>query len=220
MAIRDVFIIMPFGDQRVLTAEGERLYSAEHFDDVYAILCEAVASHDTATVVNRMEQPYGNLVSAIVKRLASADVVIAVLAGRNPNVFYELGVRHSLRLNTIMLVEHRDEYPFDLSAYFSQQYSVTHESGRRNLQEFIKKRLAELEVQALPDSPVLDVLQQSEYEQLRVLNTWETRRAAMIFEGLVGEVRLAFNSFMPAITLALEHEKTDEPPSYQPISLP
>lgn len=219
MSIRDVFIIMPFVEQRLLTAEGERVYTTEHFDDVYTILTDAVRAYNRSTIVNRMEQPYGNLVNAIIKRLAQADAVIAVLAGRNPNVFYELGVRHSLRLNTIMLVEQRDEYPFDLSAYFSHQYSVTHESGRRALREFIATRLREIEKQALPDSPVLDVLQQSEFEQLRVLNTWETRRAAMIFEGLIREVRQIYATFTPRITQTMEHEDSATRPEYKRIAL-
>ena len=84
MQIRDVFVIMPFSEQRLLTANGERTYDRQHFDDVYAVLLDAVHAFDSTIVVNRMEQPYGNLVNAIIKRLASADVVIAVLAGKTP----------------------------------------------------------------------------------------------------------------------------------------
>jgi len=188
VTIRDVFIVMPFTEQQVILRGAQRTYSSAHLDDVYAIICDSVREYDESITVSRMDQPYGNLVSAIIQRLSTADVVIAVLAGRNPNVFYELGIRHSLRRNTIMLVEDRDEYPFDLSAYFSHEYSIAHESDRRALKAFIGSRLAEITSKSLPDSPVLDVLQQAEHEHLRVLNAWETRRALMVLAGIVHEI--------------------------------
>jgi len=179
---------MPFGEETLMIEGSERKYPKKCFDDVYAILLRAVQEYGEDVVVDRMEQPYGNLMDAIIRRLASADVVIAVLTGRNPNVFYELGIRHSLRLNTIMLLEEWDEYPFDLSSYFSHRYSVEHETERNTLVSFIKARLKDIEGQGLPDSPVLSILQESEFEQLRVINTWETRKAGIILEGLVREV--------------------------------
>jgi hypothetical protein len=220
MQIRDVFVIMPFSEQRLLTANGERTYDRQHFDDVYAVLLDAVHAFDSTIVVNRMEQPYGNLVNAIIKRLASADVVIAVLAGKNPNVFYELGVRHSLRLNTIMLVEHRDEYPFDLTAYFSKEYSIAHDRERKQLATFITDRLSEIKVQPLPDSPVLDVLKQAEFEQLRVLNMLETRRAAMILSGILGETLKIDLIFARSFTSVnrIRTGKLDGPPPQMALS--
>jgi hypothetical protein len=188
MVVRDIFVIMPFTEQTFLAKDGQhRVYTQHHFDDVYAEIKLAVHEFRPNCRVDRMEQPYGNLLAAIIKRLSSADVVIAVLSGRNPNVFYELGVRHSLRRNTIMLVENRDEYPFDMQPYFSHQFSVEHDSDRDQLRLFIKKRLVEFDQAALPDSPVIDVLQLSEFEQLRVLNAWETRRAAVVMEGVARE---------------------------------
>lgn len=188
MPVNNVFIIMPFSEQTIVAEAATRTYSKAHLDDVYTILKEAVQEFRPGIVVDRMEQPYGNLVAAIIERLSSADVVIAVLSGKNPNVFYELGVRHSLRLNTIMLVEHWDEYPFDLSSYFSQRFAIDHVGDRNELKSFIKSRLKILDAQSLPDSPVLDVLQRSEIEQLKVINAWETRRAALLMEGLSREV--------------------------------
>ncbi|MBI4881351.1 MAG: hypothetical protein HY812_17075 [Planctomycetes bacterium] len=151
-----------------------------------------------------MEQPFGNLVAAIIRRLASSDVVIAVLSARNPNVFYELGVRHSLRLNTVMLVEQWDEYPFDLQSYFSHKFSVAHEADRDDLKAFVKARLVQCDKAALPDSPVLDILRTSEVEQLRVINAWETRRAAIMIEGLVSEVTGVLRVFQKCLKTAHE----------------
>lgn len=50
----------------------------------------------------------------IVKRIISASVVIANIDGRNPNVFYELGVAHALNKDVILLSSSIDSVPFDL----------------------------------------------------------------------------------------------------------
>lgn len=195
MSIQNVFIIMPFGEESVVAKKEKHAYSKAYFDDLHRILVDAVIGYKKKITVDRMQQPYGNLVSAIIKRLATADVVISVLTGRNPNVFYELGIRHSLRKNTIMLVENWDEYPFDLNSYFSRRYSIKHEADRDDLKTFIKSRLSDLESNTLPDSPVMDVLNTSEFEQLRVINTWETRRAAILVDGLVLETLRIYGIF-------------------------
>lgn len=189
MRIKNIFIIMPFQEQRVVLSSGDELhYRTQHFDDVYRILRTSVESHNANIKVDRMERPFGNLLSAIIERLASSDVVIAILAGRNPNVFYELGIRHSLRLNTIMLVEDRREYPFDLNSYFSHQYSIQSEASRGELRSFVVERLVYIEQhERQEDSPVLDVLRRKEYEHLRVVDILETRRAALVLHGLIGE---------------------------------
>lgn len=43
-----------------------------------------------------------------------ARVVIADLTGRNPNVFYELGIAHTLGKPVVMLTQSMDFVPFDL----------------------------------------------------------------------------------------------------------
>ena len=61
----------------------------------------------------------GSIAADVVRRLATADIVIADLTDLNPNVFYELGIRHALRgQGTIMIVDkNRTDIPFDLKPY-------------------------------------------------------------------------------------------------------
>ena len=61
----------------------------------------------------------GSIAADVVRRLATADVVIADLSDLNANVFYELGIRHALRgQGTIMIVDKsRTDVPFDLKPY-------------------------------------------------------------------------------------------------------
>jgi nucleoside 2-deoxyribosyltransferase len=43
-----------------------------------------------------------------------ARVVVAELTGRNPNVFYELGIAHTLGKPVIMIAQAIEDVPFDL----------------------------------------------------------------------------------------------------------
>ena len=52
-----------------------------------------------------------------------ADFVIADISTLNPNVLYELGVRHALRPNTtIVISEDQTKYPFDLNHTIITKY--------------------------------------------------------------------------------------------------
>ena len=45
-----------------------------------------------------------------------SKLVLADLSGKNPNVFYELGLAHALAKPAILVVENMDDVPFDLRA--------------------------------------------------------------------------------------------------------
>jgi nucleoside 2-deoxyribosyltransferase len=52
----------------------------------------------------------------VLKLIFRARVVIVNLNGRNPNVFYELGIAHALGKPTILLSKSFNELPFDLKS--------------------------------------------------------------------------------------------------------
>jgi hypothetical protein len=56
----------------------------------------------------------GVILTTIVRRLLQAPLVIADLSGRNPNVFYELAVRHTFRKPVILLMQQGEAVPFDV----------------------------------------------------------------------------------------------------------
>jgi hypothetical protein len=57
--------------------------------------------------------------------LNQADVVLADLTDMNPNVFYELGVRHTLKNRTILVSQSWDDVPSDLRQYGVIIYNTT-----------------------------------------------------------------------------------------------
>jgi hypothetical protein len=65
-----------------------------------------------------------NVLKDVVRGIATADLVVAELTSRNPNVLYELGVSHALRRNTVLITQSMEDIPFDLRTYRVIRYST------------------------------------------------------------------------------------------------
>jgi nucleoside 2-deoxyribosyltransferase len=100
--------------------------------------CIKIAVHESKMECKRADNIFHNssIVEVIWTEICSAEVIIADLTGKNPNVFYELGIAHTLGKETIMITQNRDDVPFDLRHLRYIEYSNT----GRGLQE-LKKQL-------------------------------------------------------------------------------
>lgn len=54
------------------------------------------------------------IIQDVVSLIDRSRVVICDLSGRNPNVFYEAGISHTLGREVILITQHADDVPFDL----------------------------------------------------------------------------------------------------------
>jgi hypothetical protein len=107
--------------------------------------------------VDELSRP-GSITKDIVKGIFEADVVIADLTDRNPNVFYELGIAHSTGNKTIMTSQRGSDIPFDVGHYRIILYEQTITGSRkfsRELDNAIKELLKSLEQ---TNNPVQEVL--------------------------------------------------------------
>lgn len=57
----------------------------------------------------------GTITRQIIDYILKSRLVVADLSYHNPNVFYELAIRHAARLPTVQIVRGQDRIPFDLS---------------------------------------------------------------------------------------------------------
>lgn len=59
----------------------------------------------------------GNLLRQIVEMILKSQLIIALLDGKNPNVFYEIGLAHSIGKPVILIANMQDKnnMPFDIS---------------------------------------------------------------------------------------------------------
>ncbi len=56
----------------------------------------------------------GKIVDQVWQGITQAKVLVAELTGRNPNVFYELGLAHALEKPVVLVSSNQDDVPFDL----------------------------------------------------------------------------------------------------------
>lgn len=56
----------------------------------------------------------GSINKLIIEKIVNCELVIANLTSVNPNVMYELGIRHSFEKRVITVTEHGTKLPFDI----------------------------------------------------------------------------------------------------------
>jgi len=98
------------------------------------------------------------IVSDIIKGIFQADVIVADLSGFNPNVFYELGVAHTVGNKTIIICERtKQELPFDLKSYRVIFYDKSIKGIKEELRGRLEKTLRDFSTwSAQRTNPVQD----------------------------------------------------------------
>lgn len=67
-----------------------------------------------AVRADELERP-GMITSQVIQHVIAAPLVVADLTDRNPNVFYELAVRHAIRKPFIQIIRKGETIPFDVA---------------------------------------------------------------------------------------------------------
>ena len=109
------FIIGPIGDRLAEFGDDARTEYEQALQVVEHVIEPACATNGIHNPIraDRIVSP-GEIPEQVFELIRTADVVIADLTGGNPNVMYELGLRHTLDKCTICIGEiHR--LPFDVS---------------------------------------------------------------------------------------------------------
>lgn len=80
------------------------------------------------------------IIQDVVNLIVRANVVVCDCTGKNPNVFYEIGIAHTLGKEVILLTQHQDDVPFDLRHLRYIRY-LNNEQGCERLSGEISSRL-------------------------------------------------------------------------------
>lgn len=105
---RKAFVISPIGKH------GSKL--RERADEVLKRFLEP-AGAQRGYVPYRGDQlcTPGIVMPQVVKSVLDASMILAYVAGDNPNVFYELAIAHTLRKPVVMVAEPHEPLPFDIA---------------------------------------------------------------------------------------------------------
>jgi MAP3K TRAFs-binding domain len=105
------FVLMPFG--RKTDAAGR----VTNFDSVYQkLIAPAVEQAGLEPIRADEEKIGGTIHKPMFERLMLCSYAVADITGANPNVFYELGIRHALRpSSTVILFVEGTVIPFDIA---------------------------------------------------------------------------------------------------------
>lgn len=96
------FVLMPF---------------RQELDELYQeVIKPAIESEELRMRCVRSDEIYTTrpIMEDIWEHIQKANIIIAELTGRNPNVFYELGISHAIRKKTVLITQTMDDVPFDL----------------------------------------------------------------------------------------------------------
>lgn len=120
----DVFVLMPF------KPELKPVYE-DHLRPISQGLGLAIARADDFFTAH-------SVMSDVWAAVCAARVLIADCTGRNPNVFYEIGLAHVLGKDVVLITQNSEDVPFDLGHLRRLEYQYT----PRGMDEF-EKRLSE-----------------------------------------------------------------------------
>jgi hypothetical protein len=106
---RVCFVISPIGDSESDT----RKRSDQILKHLICPVCE-IAGYKPVRA-DQISEP-GIITTQVIQHIIDDPMVIADLTGRNPNVFYELAIRHALRKPYVQIIQRGERIPFDVSA--------------------------------------------------------------------------------------------------------
>ena len=116
-----VFVIMPFAD----------LFTPVYEDHIKA-LCDRIGytclRADLIDGANIVMNDIWSLIN-------NSSIIICDCTGKNPNVFYELGIAHTIGKNVICITQNSEDIPFDIKHIRYIKYDFT----PRGMKQFEQK---------------------------------------------------------------------------------
>ena len=154
------FVVMPFGKKPLNDGSG-RTYD---FDKVYRVMMRRAIQQAGLEPIRADEHKGGNLIHTdMFKDLRDQKVVLADLSLHNPNVFYELGIRHVMSSKgTVLMCREGSELPFDVKLSRVIFYKYDGENLDWEVAEHVVQELQlalEEAQRGVPDSPVYALLE-------------------------------------------------------------
>ena len=185
------FIITPIG-----SAESETFKKTNGL--IASIIDPVLKTFDFKAVPAYEIPNSGSINRQILKSILNDKLVIANLTGLNPNVMYELAVRHAVRLPVIIMAEHGTNLPFDITdqrTIFYHDTLLGAEEAKPKLTNAIQAALDDSNI----DNPIYQVIEEgsiikASHEKEQSFNEYLIKRIDQLENNITSIKKKTFNS--------------------------
>lgn len=116
---------------------------AKEFDDVYeAIESAAKQAYYSCKRADKVWESH-EIIQDIFNLIRAAAIIVVDISGKNANVFYELGIAHTLGKEAIIISSDTDRIPFDIGHHRILKYYPNHE-GFEELEKKLRDRFSSI----------------------------------------------------------------------------
>jgi hypothetical protein len=103
---------------------------------------------------DEIDEP-GMITSQVLRAVQESPLVVADLTGHNPNVLYELAVRHAIEKPVIHAIEPKlSKIPFDIAGFRTIEFDLTDPDSIESAVEQLKKQTEQAEKGKWGETPV------------------------------------------------------------------
>lgn len=165
---------------------------AEHYPDFEIVRADTISAP-------------GLIDTQIIEPLLDADLVIADITTLNPNVFYEIGIRHVVQKPIVHMHLEGESIPFDISIFRSIPFSRTAFHDVERAKNDLKKALSAVFIEDYRvDNPVTRTRARFEFEK-----SASPKEQVLIAEIEALNQRLANLERVPVVTYAHNNDRTE-----------
>lgn len=181
------FVIMPISAQQG--------YDSEHFSQVYEDIIKPAIDLAGMVPIRADETANTNLIQLdILRKVIESDIAICDMSAKNPNVFYELGVRQAFDKPTVLMIDDETNAPFDVSSlrYVDYKRGMKYRdvnSAVTRLAETLKETYAKKDDQSEINS-LIRLMELTSPAQLTQVDLSEEDRNEKIHELQISELTL------------------------------
>lgn len=132
---------------------------------------------------DKISEP-GIITTQIIEHIVNSELVVADLTDKNPNVFYELAIRHAIRKHLVQIIKLGEIIPFDVAATRIIQFDLSDLDSVANAKDQISSQVRAIESHSEGDDIQNPISVSLDLKILRESNNIEERSLADIVEAI------------------------------------